>query len=89
MSSTPVLVVEVVGVLPDVEGEEGLEAVGDGIISASVLGNGEGAFFIGLEPDPATTEEAHAFNFELSFKGVYTSPLLHDGIQEMPGRSRA
>ena len=45
-----VLVVEVVGVFPDVEGEEGAEAVGDGVVGAGVLADGQGAGGIGLEP---------------------------------------
>lgn len=89
MGGALVLVVEVVGVLPDVEGEEGFEVVSDGVVGVGVLGDGEGAFCIGLEPDPAGAKEGGAFGFELSFEGIYTPPLLHDGIQEMPGRSRA
>ena len=48
-----ILVVEVVGVFPDVEGEEGPEAVGDGVVGAGVLADGQGAGGIGLEPDPS------------------------------------
>ena len=40
MSSALVLVVEVVSVLPDVEGEDGLEAVGYGVVGVAVLSNG-------------------------------------------------
>lgn len=75
--------------LPDVEGEDGLKAVSDGIISVGVLGNGEFAGGIGLEPDPAGAKEGNALGFKLSFEGIHTSPLPHNGIQEMPGRCRA
>ena len=62
--------------LPDVEGEEGAEAMGHGVVGVGVLGNGQLAFCVSLEPDPAGTEEGNAFCFKLSFVGVNTSPLL-------------
>ena len=37
------MVVQVVGVLPDVEGEEGLEAAGDGVTGGGFLGDLLGA----------------------------------------------
>ena len=39
MGGAAVLVVQVVGVLPDVEGQEGLEAAGYGVAGAWLLGN--------------------------------------------------
>ena len=50
MSGTTVLVIQVVGVLPNVEGEDGLEAVGHGVIGVGVLGDGQFSFLIGLQP---------------------------------------
>jgi len=73
-----VLVVEVVSVLPDIEGEEGLEVVSHGVVGASVLGNGQLTGGIGLEPNPSTAEEGSAFLFELGFEDIYTTPLLLD-----------
>ena len=55
-----VLVVEVVGVFPDVEGQEGLEPMGGGVVGAGVLADGQGAIGIGLEPHPAGAEEGGA-----------------------------
>ena len=40
MGGAAVLVVEVVGVFPDVEGEYWLETVCDGVIGVGVLGDG-------------------------------------------------
>ena len=73
-----VLVVEVVGVLPDVEGQEGAEAVGDGVVGAGVLADGQGAGGIGLEPHPAGPEEADALGNELFLEGLEGAPLGFD-----------
>ena len=62
--------------LPDVEGEEGLEPVGDGVVGASVLGDGQLPGGIGLKPDPTAAEKADAFGFELGLEGFQTPPLL-------------
>ena len=76
MGGALVLVVQVVGVLPDVESEDGLEAVGYGIIGVGVLSDGQLAHLVGLEPDPAGAKEGGAFRFEVSFEGVEGAPLL-------------
>lgn len=73
-----VLVVEVVGVFPDVEGQEGFEAVGDGVVGAGVLADGQGAGGIGLEPHPAGPEEADALGDELFLEGFEGAPLGFD-----------
>ena len=78
MCGTAVLVVEVVGVFPDVEGQEGAEAVGDGVVGAGVLADGQGAGGIGLEPDPAGAEEADALGDELCLEGFEGVPLGFD-----------
>ena len=78
MGGAAVLVVEVVCVFPDVEGEEGAEAVGDGVVGAGVLADGQGAGGIGLEPDPAGAEEADALGDELFLEGVEGAPLGFD-----------
>ncbi len=77
MRSTLVLVVQVVGVLPDVEGEEGAEMpglaghdAGDGVVGVGLLGDDEGAIGIGGEPEPAGAKEGGALCFEVGFKGV-------------------
>ena len=82
-----VLVVEVVGVFPDVEGEEGPEAsgrpfdrlrdrpMGDGVVGAGVLADGQGAGGIGLEPHPSGPEQADALGDELFLEGFEGAPL--------------
>ena len=74
MGSALVLVVEVVGVLPDIEGQNGLEAMHHGIICTRVLGNGERAGGIGMEPDPAGAKQANTLRFKLRFEGVDAPP---------------
>lgn len=60
MGSALVLVIQIIGVLPDVEGKEGAEAVGYGIIGVGVLGDAQLPCLVGLEPDPAGAEEGGA-----------------------------
>ena len=81
-----VLVVEVVGVFPDVEGEEGAEAVGDGVVGAGVLADGQGAGGIGLEPHPPGPEQADALGDELLLEGFEGAPLGFELLAE--GRFR-
>ena len=76
MGGAAVLVVEVVGVFPDVEGEEGVEAFGDGVVGAGFLGDDQSTVFLCGEPYPAAAEEARAFGFELGLECLRTPPLL-------------
>ena len=76
---TLVLVVQVIGMFPDVEGEDGLETVRHGIIGVGVLGYGEFAGSIDLEPDPAGAKEAGALGFEIGLESIDTPPLLDNG----------
>ena len=82
-----VLVVEVVGVLPDVEGEERGEAAGDGVVGAGLLGDVEGAVGCSGKPDPAGAEEGDAGGGEDGFECIDRAPLLLDLIFQMPGRA--
>ena len=81
-----VLVVEVVGVFPDVEGQEGLEPMGGGVVGAGVLADGQGAIGIGLEPHPAGAEEGGAGGDEGGLEGGEGAPLGLDPSLEGPGR---
>jgi len=82
-----VLVVEVVGVFPDVEGQERGEAAGDGVGGAGFLGDVEGAVGGGGEPDPAGAEEGDAGGGEDGLEGIDRAPLFLDLVLEMPGRA--
>ena len=63
---------------PDVESEDGSETVGDGIIGAGVLADGQCAGGISLKPDPARAKEGGAFLDEFGFEGGEGPPLLDD-----------
>ena len=88
MGRTAVLVVEVVGVLPDVEGQEGPQAVSHGVVGAGVLADGQNALVVCLQPDPAGAEESGAFGFEVGLEGFEGALLLFDLRSERTGRSR-
>ncbi len=88
MGGAAVLVVEVVGVFPDVEGQEGLEPMGGGVVGAGVLADGKGAGGIGLEPHPAGAEEGGAGGDEGGLEGGEGAPLGLDLSLEGPGRCR-
>ncbi len=63
---------------PNVEGKKGAEPVGNGVIGAGVLADGQCAGRIRLEPDPAGAEEGGAFLHEFSLEGVEAPPLFDD-----------
>lgn len=85
---TLVLVVQVIGMFPDVKGEDGFKAVGYGIVGVGVLGYGEFAGSIDLEPDPAGAKEACALGFEIGLEGIEGAPLLLNLRQEFARRGR-
>ena len=63
---------------PNVEGKKGAEPVGNGVIGAGVLADGQCAGRIRLEPDPAGSEEGGAFLHEFSLECVEAPPLFDD-----------
>ncbi len=78
LGGAAVLVVEVVGVFPDVEGEQGPQAAGDGVAGVGLLGDLQGAVLVGGEPDPAAAEEGDAAGFEFGLEGGEAPPLFVD-----------
>ena len=69
MGGTAVLVVEVVGMLPDVEGQQGLKAADQRVGGAGLLGDDQRAVFRCREPDLAGAEKPGAFGNELGLEG--------------------
>ena len=88
LGGAAVLVVEVVGVFPDVEGEQGPQAAGDGVAGVGLLGDEQGAVFVGGEPDPSAAEEGDAAGFEFGLEGGEAPPLLVDLGGERAVRGR-
>ena len=76
MGGAAVLPVQVVGVFPDVEGQDGPQAAGDGVAGAGLLGDLQGAVGGGGKPYPAAAEKACALGLEVGFEGVHATPLL-------------
>ena len=73
--------------LPDIEGKQRLQALGERVVGVRLLGDDEGAVGGGGEPDPAGAEEGGAFGDEVGLEGGYSSPLFHNLSLEMPGRA--
>ncbi len=67
---------------PDVESEDGAEAVGDGVVGAGVLADGQGAGVIGLEPNPAGAEHKTKSGTPVG------APDELEGLERTPGRVR-
>ena len=57
MVGTAVLVVEVIGVLPDIESQEGPQAVNHRVVGTGILADGKDSGIICLKPDPAAAED--------------------------------
>jgi len=73
--------------LPDIERQNRLQALGERVVGVRLLGDDEGAVGGGGEPDPAGAEEGGAFGDEIGLEGVYSPPLFHNLSLEMPGRA--
>ena len=73
---------------PDVKGEDRSEAVGDRVVGAGVLADGQGAGVIGLEPNPAGAEQTDALGDELFLEAFDGAPLLPDLVFQRPGQGR-
>ena len=84
-----ILIIEIVGMFPNIKGENGAEAVGDGVVGAGVLADGKLTSVIGLESDPSGAEDADAFGFKILLEGVKSAPLGLDLGFQMSGRGRA
>lgn len=74
--------------LPDVEGQDWAQAVGDGVVGTGALQDLKGPVLRGGEPDPAGAEEGEAFLLEFSLEGFEGAPLGVDPAGEITGRSR-
>ena len=83
MVGTAVLVVEIVGVFPDVEGEEGLQTALEWVGGVGLLGDDEVTVGGGGEPYPAGAEEGGAFLLELGLEVGEGAEVAGDGGSEL------
>ncbi len=88
LRSPPILIVEVIGVFPDIEGQQRFIAFGDRVVGIGFLRDHQSAVGLGREPGPAGAEKAGAFGFEFGFESFKAPPLFLDLGFETPGRLR-
>ena len=79
MGGTGVAVVDVVGVLPNIEGEQRPQIGGYWIVGVFVLSDNKFAIGIGREPNPTRTEQRHTFRLEFGFELIETAKGIVDG----------
>ena len=79
-----VLPVKIVGVLPNIEGQQGSEVPRDWVVGPRLLGDDQTAIRSGGEPDPAGAEKADALGDELVLEGIHAAPLAYDLLSERP-----
>ncbi len=84
MIDTAVLIVEVVGMFPYVDAENGLQSVANGVASIGFLRNHEFTFAVTGKPYPTATEKTGAFLLELLFEGFERAKLCIDGFGQLP-----
>ena len=75
---TTVLVVEVVGMFPHIEGKQGGEALSDGVFGIGVLGNDKTALWVGTKPYPSASKEGGAFLLKLLLEGIDAAKILFE-----------
>lgn len=78
-----VAVIDIIGVLPNVEGEQRLEALGDGVAGVAFLGDDEFAVRAEAEPDPAGAEEPGALGSEFLLEGLEAAELRVDELRDL------
>ena len=80
-----VLIIQIVRVLPDVDGQKGRLAMGHRRIGVGRLDNLE-TLFIGHQPGPPASKLTHGRSAEFPLKIVITSKALIDSLADLPLR---
>ena len=80
MVGTTGLIIEVVGMLPNIKGQQGLQAALNGIGGIRLLRDDEFAILVGREPHPAGTEERCAFLLKLLLESLERAEVPCDGL---------
>src|SRR5258707_6316134 len=83
---TPVLIIQIVGVLPDIISHNGMMSIHDGIV---LISGGSDFQFSGLaayEPYPSAAKALHACVVELLLKFLKAAQCLFDLVANASGR---
>ena len=83
MIDTAVLIVEVVGMFPYVDAENGLQSVANRVACIGFLRNHEFTFAVTGKPYPTATEKTGAFLLELLLEGFERTKLCIDGFGQL------
>lgn len=75
MGRATVLVIQIICMLPNVEGKHGLEAFHYRIGRACLLGYYQGAVLVCGKPYPSGAEQAHALGYEFVLESIDAPPL--------------
>ena len=76
MSGSAVLVVEIVGMFPYIEGQKRFQALNNWIGGAWFLCDNKLTICISGEPNPSRTKETYTFCLKLCLESIQRSPLL-------------
>ena len=79
MLGAAILIVEIIGVLPNIYSEERFHAVAHGIVAIVTAHNVELATLVLGEPHPARTEKCCTSLFHLAFKRLEIAKVEADG----------
>lgn len=83
-----VLVVQVVSVLPDVDGQEGAEAHREGVSGVMALPDGELPVLVRAEPHPPARKVPGGLVAEGLLEGLEGAKVPHDRVVELPRGGR-
>lgn len=83
---TAVLIVEVIGVFPNIERKQWPESVADRSIGVEHLMNAEVAVTVGAEPGPTASEKRNGRGAHLGFQLAETAETLYDSLSQRSRR---
>ena len=87
MVGTTVLIIHIVSVLPNVEGEQWAESASDRVLCVWFLSDDEFAICVGRKPNPSRTEEGGAFLCEFLLESFETTELCFNGSGNLSCRA--
>ena len=81
-----VLIIQVVGMLPNVEAQQRGQSCAYGIASVRFFGDVQLAVLINRQPCPARTEQSDCCRVEFLLEILETAEVAFDGFRQFPGR---